>query len=76
MISCLYRSVVPRGRQLGKANASITRRAGILWENSSDELGCEHLAVSHSEDQFETGLLKIEYANSALDLLSITDRLG
>lgn len=36
----------------------------------------EHLAVSHGEDQFETELLKTEYANSALDVLSIIDRLG
>lgn len=28
-----------------------------------------------AKNQFETGLLKIEYANSALDVSSIIDRL-
>lgn len=75
MISCLYRSVVPRGRQLGKTNASITRRLGFSGKIPPTSLP-EHRAVSHGEDQFETKLLKIEYANSALDVSSIIDRLG
>lgn len=58
MISCLYRSV-PRSRELGKANASITRRLGFSWEIFPASLA-EHLAISHRENQFETELLKIE----------------
>lgn len=75
MISCLYRSVVPRSPQLGKTKASITRRLGFSWEIFPTSWA-EYLAVSHNEDQFETEMLKIEYANSALDVSSIIDRLG
>lgn len=75
MISCLYRSVVPRSPQLGKTNASVTRRLGFSWEIFRTSWA-EYLAVSHGEDQFETGLLETEYAGSALDVSSIIDRLG
>lgn len=74
MISCLYRSV-PRSRELGKTNASITRRLGFSGKIPPTSWA-EHRAVSHGEDQFETGLLKTEYANSALDVSSINRSLG
>lgn len=48
---------------------------GFSWEIFPTSLA-EYLAISHGEDQFETELLKIECASSALDVSSIVDRLG
>lgn len=48
---------------------------GFSWEIFPTSW-VEHRAVSHGEDQFETELLRTEYANSALDVSSIIDCLG
>lgn len=48
---------------------------GFSWEIFPTSWA-EHRAVSHSEDQFETEMLKIEYASIALDVSSINRSLG
>lgn len=75
MISCLYRSVVPRSRQLDKTMPLSHAGLGFSWKFFR-RVGLSIEPSRMAKNQFETELLKIEYANSALDVSSIVDRLG